>query len=107
MEINVIRKTGIHRAFNESLLFVLSKLIIFITLVVYVYLGNSLSPHRVNIFITKFILYYVITQLIALGISCRNTFKQYSRRHDFILSRRRGSHIGNNGSYTSNRSTYL
>ena len=47
MEMAVVRRTGILRAFNVTLLYIASKLMIFPTLVAYVLLGNELTPEKV------------------------------------------------------------
>ena len=48
MEVAVIRQTGYLRAFNVTLLYVSSKLMIFPTLVAFVLLGNELTPEKVE-----------------------------------------------------------
>ena len=47
MEIAVVGQTGILRAFNVTILYIASKLMIFTTLVAYVLLGNELTPEKV------------------------------------------------------------
>lgn len=46
-EVNVIRRTAYFRALNMSLFYISSKLIIFLTFVVYVLTGNALSAEKV------------------------------------------------------------
>ena len=48
LEVAVIRQTGYLRAFNVTLLYVSSKLMIFPTLVAFVLLGNELTPEQVE-----------------------------------------------------------
>ena len=48
LEVAVIRQTGFLRAFNVTLLYVSSKLMIFPTLVAFVLLGNELTPEKVE-----------------------------------------------------------
>lgn len=47
-EVNVIRRTAYFRALNMSLFYISSKLIIFLTFVVYVLTGNALSAEKVQ-----------------------------------------------------------
>lgn len=49
MEVDVIRRTAHLRSFNASLYFILSKLVVFLTFVVYVLMGNTLAPNQVLI----------------------------------------------------------
>jgi len=52
MEVDVIRRTSIYRALNTSLNFISFKLIVFITFVVYVLNGNTLTAEKVKEYIT-------------------------------------------------------
>ena len=48
MEVDAIRRTAYLRSFNASLYFILSKLVVFLTFVVYVLTGNTLAPNKVK-----------------------------------------------------------
>lgn len=47
LEVSVIRKTAVYRAVNEALYYISGKLMIFLTLLTYVYFtDNSLTPDK-------------------------------------------------------------
>lgn len=48
MEVDVIRRTANLRSFNASLYFILSKIVVFLTFVAYVLMGNTLAPNKVR-----------------------------------------------------------
>ena len=47
LEVKVIKKSALLRAFNMSLFYTSSKLIVFLTFVAYVLSGNELTPDKV------------------------------------------------------------
>ena len=49
MEVSVIRRTAYFRALNNSLCDTSSKLIVFLTFVVYGLIGNHLTPEKVAV----------------------------------------------------------
>ena len=75
MEMAVVRRTGILRAFNVTLLYIASKLMIFPTLVAYVLLGNELTPEKVISKFTNLNWKKPIQTWKFIGISYRRSFQ--------------------------------
>ena len=74
MEVNVIRRTAYFRALNNSLCDTSSKLIVFLTFVVYGLIGNHLTPEKVILVlllqfpILKCILLIVVQVFLAVAL---------------------------------------
>lgn len=84
MEMSIIRRTAYLRAFNSSLFFTSSKLIVFLTFVIYVLTGNILTSDAVRL---KFLpmQYNPIEYqdwLFILGFSDRVALQQHSFSFD-------------------------
>ena len=65
-EINVIRRTNYYRSVNMSLYHISSKMIVFVTFVVYVMTGNALTSEKVSFIHVSIQFYYSVTGVASI-----------------------------------------